>query len=492
MRNFLVITLAAIMVTPLWSAVKNQGEFYNITVFVHFADETATSIDRDVSFYNNLYNDSTSTLSNSMFNYFFEASYGTLRLKSVFVPFLTGDKVKSIQSKYKRGYLKPKSIINPDGYPDQIEMNLRESRFVKDIALQVETLLPADYIIPSNNEFAIDNISFVISGSSIGGTILWPHQSVQIINQVAIRNKNVGSYTFQFDKDINTGVICHEIMHTLGAPDLYLSDKTSPKPIGNWDLMATNTTIAQGMSAYTKYRYGNWLESPEIITSEGDYTLYPVGGENPNQVYYKIQEPGKNEYFILEYRKRDGTFESNLWSSGLLVFRINESVTGNLTGQGTIQKPYGQYLFRQNGTPTQEGNIPFAALSSETGRTRIAYDGNPYPFYTDGTFADFELKEIGTCGDYIQFHFKPDYYSSVAEIETGKISYGINGGKVYVKSDDISLESASITSVLGLTVLPSQINSSEAEFDAGDLPSGIYLLNVNLDNGTRKVIKIKL
>lgn len=492
MRKLFVIVLSIIMAVPLYSAVKNQGEFYNLVIFVHFADEPATSIDRKVSFYNNLYNDSTSTLSNSMFNYFFEASYGKLRLKSTFIPVLTGDKVTSIQSKYKRGYLKPKSIINPDGYPDAIEMNLRESRFVKDIALQAESLLPDDYVIPSNTESAIDNISFVISGSSTSGTILWPHQSIQIINQVAIRNKNVGSYIFQFDKEINTGVICHEIMHTLGAPDLYLSDKSAPKPIGNWDLMATNTTIAQGMSAYTKYRYGNWLESPEIITSEGDYTLYPVGGENPNQVYYKVQEPGKNEYFILEYRKRDGTFESNLWSSGLLVYRINESVVGNLSGQGTTQKPYGQYLFRQNGTPTEEGNVPFAALSTETGRTRIAYDSNPYPFYTDGTFAAFEIKDIGTCGDYIQFHFKPDYYSSVTEIEASKIRYGINGGKIYVEADDYSLKNAFIANILGLTIFPAQINSSSAEFDASDLPAGVYLLNVSLENGTQKVIKIKL
>ena len=125
MRKLFATTLLILMAVPLWSAIKNQGEFYNTVIFVYFADEPATSIDREVSFYNNLYNDSTSTLSNSMFNYFREASYGKLRLKSVFIPFLDGNKVKAIQSKYKRGYLKPKSIINPDGYPDAIEMNLR-------------------------------------------------------------------------------------------------------------------------------------------------------------------------------------------------------------------------------------------------------------------------------------------------------------------------------------------------------------------------------
>lgn len=492
MKNLFAIILLILIAVPLRSAVKNQGEFYNIVVFVHFSDESPTIIDRDVAYYNNLYNDSTSALSNSMFNYFLESSYGKLRLKSVFIPSFTGDKVISIQSKYKRGYLKPKSIINPDGYPDPIEMNLRESRFVKDIALQAESLLPPDYVIPSNNEFAIDNLSFVISGSSINGTILWPHQSVQIINQVAIKNKNVGSYTFQFDQEMNTGVICHEMMHTLGAPDLYASDKNAPKPIGNWDLMATNTTVAQGMSAYTKYRYGNWLDSPETITTEGDYVLYPVGGNNPNQVYYKIQEEGKNEYFILEYRKREGTFENNLWSSGLLVYRIDESVTGNITGQGTVQKPYGQYLFRQNGAPDKEGDVPFAALSTETGRTRIAYDGNPYPFYTDGTFASFELKNISTCGDYIQFHFKPDYYGSVAEIETAKIRYSISGGTLYVECGENSLKNVFIANMLGLTITPSQITTSGAEFDVNGLPAGVYLLNVSLDNGHHKVIKLKL
>jgi bacillopeptidase F (M6 metalloprotease family) len=62
---------------------------------------------------------------------------------------------------------------------------------------------------------------------------------------------------------LNTGVLCHEMSHTLGTYDLYhVNDNLNP--VGVWDLMSDNLTTPQQMSAYTKYRYCKWIdEIPE-------------------------------------------------------------------------------------------------------------------------------------------------------------------------------------------------------------------------------------
>ena len=71
---------------------------------------------------------------------------------------------------------------------------------------------------------------------------------------------------------LNTGVICHEMAHSLGTYDLYhVNDDLNP--VGVWDLMSDNLTTPQHMSAYTKWKYCGWLdEIPEMrrmILDEG-------------------------------------------------------------------------------------------------------------------------------------------------------------------------------------------------------------------------------
>ena len=125
---------------------------------------------------------------------------------------------------------------------------------------------------------------------------------------------------------LNTGVLCHEMSHTLGTYDLYhVNDNLNP--VGVWDLMSDNLTTPQQMSAYTKYRYCKWIDEIPEISTPGTYTLNPVGGTTKENIAYKIKPTGSDEYFIVEYRRKDGTFDRGLPSSGLLVYRINPNVT---------------------------------------------------------------------------------------------------------------------------------------------------------------------
>lgn len=105
----------------------------------------------------------------------------------------------------------------------------------------------------------------------------------------------------------------------------------------------------------------------------------------------------------MEYRRKDGTFDRGLPSSGLLVYRINPNVTGgNLNYNGTTRLDE-QYLFRPGGTVTLDGDISKAAFSAESGRTAIGGNAELKPFYSDGKEAKFALANISSCGETISF-----------------------------------------------------------------------------------------
>ena len=111
----------------------------------------------------------------------------------------------------------------------------------------------------------------------------------------------------------------------LGAPDYYhYNGEGAPTPVGGWDLMASNGNPPQYPSAFTKWKYFDWIDFIPEITLGGNYTLFPMTQQE--DVAYKIASPNSDsEYFVLEYRKQEGVYESNLpgTRSGLVAYRVN-------------------------------------------------------------------------------------------------------------------------------------------------------------------------
>lgn len=263
----------------------------------------------------------------------------------------------------------------------------------------------------------LDNICIIVSGNSELGArhLLWPHRSDLALpdeKAIYVKGKKIVGYLMVFNDangwsslspvPLNTGVLCHEMSHTLGTYDLYhVNDDLNP--VGVWDLMSDNLKTPQQMSAYTKYRYCKWIDEIPEISTPGTYTLNPVGGSSKENIAYKINPTGSDEYFIVEYRKKAGTFDIGLPSSGLLVYRINPNVTGgNLNYNGTTRLDE-QYLFRPGGTTKLDGDISKAAFSAESGRTSLGGTADFKPFYSDGKEAKFALANISSCGETISF-----------------------------------------------------------------------------------------
>lgn len=434
------------------SSYPTIGGLNNIVIYIRFADQTEFT-DSQVK-YTNLFNNDT-VGRNSLFNYFKETSYNQLFVTSTFYPLNNGSTILSYQDIHTSAYYSPQTISIDSGYTNDSEKAIRKADLLVRAINYVKNDIPATLNIDSNNDGDVDNISFIIRGSSNGwADLLWPHMGeLHGGGGTRINGKYVNAYNFQLENVINTkgvGVLCHEFCHSLGAPDLYHYDNDGYVPIGIWDLMASETNPPQHMSACVKWNYFHWISAiPEIMTT-GTYYLNPLTDSANN--CYKIAISGSPDFLILEYRKKSGIFEMNLPNSGLLIYRIHPNSTGeiqgNQYGQGLAGTNNGIFVYRKDGTMNSNGSINFATFSKNSGRTRFSSNSNPQSFLSDNSIANVLIKNISVAEDSISFYVKfcdgdNIQYTNTSNLPTitnASNSVSTNGVVTVKSTDDIIFE----------------------------------------------------
>ncbi|MBQ0021193.1 MAG: immune inhibitor A, partial [Bacteroidales bacterium] len=256
MKNIFIIVFALLAGT-LQSVAASMQQLQNLVCFVRFAGEDDAQFQRTPESYTTLFN-GTGAEDNSVFRYFWLASYGQLMWTSEFCPAMDGG-IKSYQTQMPRSYYQPYDVnTNPDGYQDATSAAAREQALVKEIAAWLGDNLPAGTNVDCNGDGIVDNLTIVFSGGSdlASKYMLWPHRSVLTL-PVSIAGAKVTGYLLVFDSAngysslkgiaLNTGVLCHEMSHSLGTYDLYhVNDKLNP--VGVWDLMSDNQLVAQQMT----------------------------------------------------------------------------------------------------------------------------------------------------------------------------------------------------------------------------------------------------
>ena len=188
----------------------------------------------------------------------------------------------------------------------------------------------------------IDAITFLHSGygAEWGGTDsygthysdrMWSHKwsipgwtSAEGVS-VSTYNISPGLWATSGSSPGRIGVVCHELGHFFGLPDLYDTDGSS-NGLGNWCLMAAGSWGFDGsqhypshMSAWAKSKMG-WLQ-PQTILS-GTYGL-PRVEDTPT--IFKVDSgypPG--EYLLIENRAAWG-FDAQLPTEGLAVWHVDET-----------------------------------------------------------------------------------------------------------------------------------------------------------------------
>ena len=358
----------------------STGTVNQINVFIRFADDPEFSEPR--SYYDAVFQ--TDNDEPSLKHYFWEISYNNLLVNTYHYPGTFGANNTAYVDQFNRSYYQPYSGANPDGYQDSNERTQREhtllANAINAIAPSVSPLLDID---ADGNGF-VDAVSFVIyGGTGDWADLLWPHRWALYSQEVFINGARVYDYLFMLGGSsyFNVGVLAHEFGHVLGAPDYYHYDGGgAPTPVGGWDVMASNGNPPQYPSAFTKWKYFDWIQ-PIEITQGGTYTLNPLSLQD--SVAYTIASPySETEYFIVEYRKQEGMYESNAQGSrsGLLAYRVNPDA-----GDGNAQGPPDElYVYRPGGTLTNSGNLNNAPYSPSYGQTELNDNTDPSSFLYNG------------------------------------------------------------------------------------------------------------
>jgi M6 family metalloprotease-like protein len=374
------------------------GTINNLIVYIRFADDPEfTDL---VSLYDNMFNNSTAGY-NSMYNYFREASYNALSIVSSHYPITAGSTVVSYQDSNVRGYFQPYSTTNTIGYNGDTERRTREHTLLVNAVNAIASQVPTSLNLDGDNDGRVDNVCFLVYGTTTAwATLLWPHRWALYTYTVNINGKRVYDYNFNIQASVKSsgnGVLCHEMFHTLGAPDLYHYTSNGISPVGSWDIMESNKNPPQHMGAFMKFKYGKWISSIPVI-SNGTYTLNSLTSSSGN--CFRINSPNSSsEYYVVEYRRKTGPFENSLPGTGMLIYRIN-----TLAGNGNASGPPDEvYAYRPNGTLTVNGTVNSANYSSTVGRTAINDSTNPNAFLSNGNPGGLSIYSIGSSGETITF-----------------------------------------------------------------------------------------
>ncbi len=377
------------------------GVMENLVVFIRCADDP--EFGDATTLYETSFNSSSAGV-NSVANYFREISYQQLSVQSHFYP-VPGSMILAWQDSHPRGYYKPLSD-NPLGYADETERTRREQTLIRDALEAIKSQIPANLDLDADGDGLIDNVVIIVQGTpSAWNTLLWPHAWALYQYAVTINGKRAYSYNLQTQSFVSNGstqTLVHEMLHNIGFPDLYHYSYDGLNPVGVWDVMASPTAPPQHPGAWCKYKYGHWLPAPPEISGNGTYTLNPL--TSAGGCAYRIPspaDPAGGQFYVVEYRRRsDSLFESALPDAGLLLYRIDQRDPGH---EGDSALPDEVYIYRPNGTLTENGSLWSAPLSAESGRTAINDGSNPAPFLADGAAGHLDLFAVGAAGETISF-----------------------------------------------------------------------------------------
>ncbi|MBQ6069412.1 MAG: M6 family metalloprotease domain-containing protein [Bacteroidales bacterium] len=417
---------------------RNHGDYCNLVIFIRFADDTAYT--RSLASIDQMWSDSSSDNSVSVYNYFKHVSYNKLFVRTYYAPTPDSNTILSYQSPHPRAYFMPYNESNTIGYSNYSERTEREFELLVGAVNYINDSapVPSQYNLDCDNDGYIDNVNFVVKGSYTGWSdLLWPHKWNLYGHDAYINGKQVNTFNFALEGAgtdyFGPSTFCHEMFHSLGAPDLYrYNEGTGISPVGSWDLMASNSKPPQNMSAYMKYKYGNWLDSVPLITTPGTYTLHSVADSVPGTNIYRFPSADSNQFYVVEYRDNTELFDRTLSGKGLLIYRIDTRFNGNANWNG--EDEFDEiWLFRPGSNDSYtDGQIGMAFFSSAIHRTEFSPSTDPYPYLSDGTRDyTFSISNVTTPGSTISFyytnHIKPaNLTHSNITASTATLSWGGN------------------------------------------------------------------
>jgi len=321
--------------SPARIPISGVGTINNIVILAAFSDHwddvngtILSTKGRTAAEYDALFNKqgySEGQAVGSVRDYYNEVSYGKLEINSIVFSWV---KLPNNEAYYGSN----------DGYG----WDVRPQEMVYDAIEATETAGFNFSQGDSDGDGWIDCLTIIHSGhgeewSGNPATLIWSHQwELQTVNtkdgvkmlryhtSPALRGETINTNI------IRIGVICHEMGHFFGLPDLYdYSNKTLG--IGAWGIMAFGSwNGGDGKSpahfcAWSKYMLG-FLQPERMHSQTGvslqSASLYPIA-----HMYRDGMADG--EYFLVENRTKSGFDNSSNISPGIIIYHINEKSNNN-------------------------------------------------------------------------------------------------------------------------------------------------------------------
>ena len=173
------------------------------------------------------------------------------------------------------------------------------------------------------------------------------------------------------------GVICHELLHSFGAPDLYDVGGNPETPVGYWSLMDIGVWLGtpQGSAPCRPGGYLEWDIDADpsngmngwmtpLSIQDGGYGVSRLGSGSGTELYL-VETPVSGEYFVIENRIQYGVDQA-IPESGILICHIDESQPVNNIESNP---PYRVWLE----DPGIRGYKRGAAYSSDDGPEQSAF-----------------------------------------------------------------------------------------------------------------------
>ena len=264
-----------------------------------------------------------------------------------------------------------------------------------------------------NGDGYVDNIHIVFAGygeeAGAPSYTIWSHEMT--FSPITIQNMMINKYSCAPELRGNSGTgisrigpHCHEMGHALGAMDYYDTNYSTDgyyEGTGEWDIMASGSWNNDGITPanfnpYVKaYNFG-WCK---IKYLEKGVNIIHSSNWNNNEIY-RIDTPVKNEYYLLENRRREN-FDINNPGEGLLIYHIHKDIE-NMAYTNSINSshPQGCYIVCSQSTypiPTSNnqsyGNINDTYCPFPGTENNINWNDNSTPsaFCWDGTYTGIDL-----------------------------------------------------------------------------------------------------
>ncbi|MBN1347146.1 MAG: M6 family metalloprotease domain-containing protein [Phycisphaerae bacterium] len=306
-------------------SAPTSGTLRNLVILVNFTDLTVAHTTAEYENLFNLAGYSVKGAAGSVKDYYSQVSYGALVIQSTVVEAVTLD----------HGYAYY-------GQNDAMGYDLRPQEMVAEALAKLEARGFDFGIMDGNGDGEVDGLTVVHAGEGeeIGNDpdAIWAHmwelEGPVIYDGVSLQPYATAAAVRETGKGIvDPGIICHELGHVLGLPDLYDRDYTSAgagefclMAGGSWNGAAGWGESPAHLCAWCKIQLG-WV-APTVLAEAGSYDLAQV---ETNAQVYKLQGAfPSNEYFLVENRQGVG-FDAALpgVNRGILIWHVDDSKADN-------------------------------------------------------------------------------------------------------------------------------------------------------------------